>query len=149
MLRSARLVDLIMTDETVLQLHQTLPIRYMSSRQPLEYPAYRWHGELPINQVTPKDIVVALNTWAYRVRHQADGRIKQRITGSFKYQGKTIYLKVIGVIRNKQLFILTTKSSKNHRDIAPMQPVRLNGMNAALKFARKHFSSPELNFNLR
>ena len=148
MLRNARLTDLIMVDGTVLQLHQILPIRYMNSELPLERPNYRWSGELPSEQIGKQDKAVTIATFAYRCRHQADGTIKRFRTGTFRGNNENVHLNILGVIRQDRLLVVTEPSSRKHRDVAPMQPVRIAGLSAALKFVRKRFSSPELNLNL-
>jgi len=47
------------------------------------------------------------------------------------------------VIRKNQLLVVTEYSSKRFEDVAPRQPVRMNGIYQAESYIQKTFSSPK------
>lgn len=136
----ARLTDLIMTDSTVLQLYQSLPTKYLSCTAHLKKTLYSWAGELPRRKLLQSDTPVAINAFAYRARHQVTAEIKRIKTGSFSRGTNNINLKIVGVIRDEKLYVVTESAHNRFRDIAARQPARVNGAYQAENYVKKTFS---------
>ena len=133
-----------MVDRTKLEIYKKVPVKYLNSEYALKKSLYSWQGEIPITQITPKDDIVIIDTFAYWARHQSDGVIKRIKTGDFPLRGNNICLKIMGIIRDNKLYVTTKSAKPAFKDIAPMEPIRVGGLGQALKIAEKHFSSPEL-----
>lgn len=132
--QTARLVGIfIMGCKKEAALYDKISTKYIHSDNYLDQTVYRLSGEVKLNELTREDLVVVVDAWAYRQRN-ADGEKIRLRTGSFasKENKEQRHLKLMGIIRQSKLFIVTERANKRVMDIAPMSPVRVAGIGRAM-----------------
>lgn len=136
----ARLTDLILEDNTMLQIYRSIPNKYIHSDMNLNKATYSWQGEVHIDDIGKDETICVIDTYAYRARKKT-GQIIRLKTGGYKYNEQFRVYKIMGVIRNDRLYVVVKKAGKKVEDIAPFAPVRVNGVNQAHRIlARFSFS---------
>jgi hypothetical protein len=118
-------------------LFNKVPSTALHADQHLDQPNYKWVGTLPTGELREGDLVVSIDADAYRQRHEGKGSIVKLRTGSYKRHGRNIALKLMGVIRCNQLYIVTDKAGEFVEDISDTAPVRVSGLKRALRIARR------------
>ena len=135
---TARITDIIMNDGTECQIYRDVPVKYLHSESKLKRGLFRLAGEVELEEVTENDIIVVIDAFAIRQRHQGDTRIKRRKLGGYTGADKQFRsLKLVGVIKDTQLFLITEKANSIVEDIAPRMPIRESGVYSAMKRVRK------------
>ena len=117
-------------------LFTAIPTKYLHSDTRLTKVRYNWVGEVHVEDLTQDDIVVTVDSWAYRQR-RADGAIVRLRTGGFNKDNEYRTLKLMGVIRDGKLYIVTETSNRRVKDIAPRTPLRIAGVGSAMTRFRK------------
>ena len=144
----ARILDLIMSDNTQFTRYNArIPVKYVHSEQILKKSQYNWLGEMYIGKLESTDTVVTLDTYATRQRHKEDSKIVHIRTGIYTSNDKKDrHKKVMGIIRDGDLYVVTCKADKRFEDISEYGPVRVTSIQNACSVAQKYakrFSSTE------
>ncbi len=134
---TAKLVDLKMEDQTTAALYSKIPRKYLHSDSLLDKAMYHWSGEIGVENLQESDIIVVIDAWAYRQRHQENGKIVRLRTGGFPEGEKFRNLKLMGAIHDGKLYVVTEPSNKRVKDISSRTPVRIAGVGSAMKRFKK------------
>jgi hypothetical protein len=127
-----------------------VPTRKLHTKSQLKYGSYLFAGEIELQDIPEGSVVVTVDAYAYRARHQTTLRIIHLILGNIPdtITGKQFSLKLGGVIRGDELYIITDKANHNVKDIASHAPRRFSGMSHlynVVREAQSRFSSNESN----
>lgn len=126
-MNSARLTDVILEDNTTLQLYKSIPNKYLHSEKNLTKATYSWQGEVHIQDIGESETICVIDTYAYRAR-KSNGQIVRLKTGGYKFNDSFRIYKLMGIIRNDRLYIVVKEANQKVADIASLAPVRVNGV---------------------
>lgn len=132
--QTARLVGLFIVGcNKEAALYDKISTKYIHSDHFLDQTVYSLCGEVKLNELTEQDLVVVIDTYAYRQRN-ADGEKIRLRTGAFtsRVDNQQRPLKLMGVIRQNKLFVVTKRANQRVNDIAPMSPIRVAGIGRAM-----------------
>ena len=128
------MIELITKENTKVRLYDELSVKHIHSKQSLSKNYYRLAGELNLTEVQKGDIICTVDAQAYVERHRETGRLVRLRTGGYTdHNGTFRALKLIGVIKGNELFIVNEKASERVSDISERMPVRVAGLFAAEK----------------
>ena len=132
----SNLVDITLVNSTQYSLNQLIPFNLLHSNSRLIYCSYRLACEIELEEIVQDDITVTIDTLSYRVRHQSKGKIIKLKTGNYTYKEICHPLKIVGIIRCRNLYILIERAKPGVADVAPFAPVRVAGLTQAEKKVR-------------
>ena len=131
---TAKITDIIVHDNTECQLFRDIPVKYLHSESLLKQNTFKFAGEVKLEDLTGDEVVVVIDSFAFRQRHQETTRIIRIRTGGYTGTDKKFrLLKLVAVIKDSMLFLVTEKSNDRMNDIAPRMPIRRTGVFAAKK----------------
>jgi len=153
---TAKMVELVMTDQTRGCIYTKIPVKYLQTHNQFKHTNYHWSGEKKLEELSKSSHVVTIDAYAYSQRHQKHGYSIQIRTGGYPDRANPdnlIHFKVMGIVEDNKLFVITQKAPGKFEDIAPRSPVRIAsvyGGYAKIKTSTKksRFSSPQLLLNI-
>ena len=144
----ARIIGLIFEDGTSLNRHSgPIKTKYIHSHGILNKSSYPWRGEIPLSQLVSTDIIITIDVHATLQRHKEIAKTVHLRVGFYKdHNNEDRAKKIMGIIRNESMYIVTCKANKRFEDVSEMSPVIVvsvpNALSVARKYARR-FSSTE------
>jgi len=141
-LNSSNTVGIMIEGNEELRMYESISVSRIHSDQELSNSEYRWTGEIHLDDLTNKDQIIVIDSWAYRARHQEKGEIIRLRNGGYndKYTKTFRKYKIMGILRDNEFQIVVKQANNNVNDIAPLTPVRVNGVGQAHQM-RHRFSS--------
>lgn len=131
----ARLTDIILKGNQNIQLYKAISNKFIHSNGDLNKLSYPWQGEIHIKEVKPTDHICVIDTFAYRARNK-NGKIIRLKVGGYKYNNRLFSYKLMGVIRNGIISVVVEPANDRVKDIAPLAPVRVNGVYQAVRITK-------------
>ena len=143
--QTAKLVSLLVGESTPVNLYGTVGVKHLHSDSKLEQSVYSWQGEVELETLTEDDVLVTIDSFAYRARHQDTAKVITLRNGGYNHGPRDQFrtYKLMGVVRDGQLFVVTEQAGEKVEDIAPRAPVRVSGVGQAHRIRHKTFSSPK------
>jgi hypothetical protein len=145
---TANIKDLEFANEKdPIKTNKEIPKSYLTlSRAGINKQKFIWRGEIKIEDLMSTDIPVVINSPAYRQRHKTSGALVRRQCQWYTDKtGATRHKKLMGVLRDDELYIVTKQALQKWADIAEESPIILPGIKHAKEVFEKNIQ-PSFSF---